>query len=1298
MKKFLSLVLALVMTMSLVTISAGAKEFTDDADITYDEAVAVISEIGVVDGDLDGSFRPTDGLTRGAAAKIICNLILGPTTAAELHADTAPFPDVPLSNTFSGYIAYCAKEKIISGYADGTFKPSSPLTGYAFMKMLLGALGYDSAYEGYTGANWSVNVAKQAIGVGLNKGLVEEFNGVDFVTREEAALYAFNTLKATMVAYENKITANVNGAEVTISNTTAKPVTWSEGRNNDGNIKDDGFVQFAEEFFPKLVRKDDSTKFMEPANTWIYDKTEIGTYERYDLIVETYTAGVTGKDAYDLLKPGVIDDNDLEVYVDGVDMKGTGTGKFDKADMVRSNTKNLGSTGNGVVTKVYLDTDKDLITFVSINTWLAKATADYSDSKEYAPLSVYTGVKTTKSYNVDKVDVANVVDVTKDTYYQVNISYKDNTNGEIVVVAPVEILEDSTVTKFSAGNEGSGTGLVTKLTTGGTEYKANVKAFYDEDVLDTYNETLLTDATYNVYVDANGYFIGVDLFEGTKNYVFITGFDRNSSNLSVKTATASAIFLDGTMKNIEVNVTDTDKNIDKATGNNAAYFQKWSDTSWQSGRGVNGVYNLNQWYTYTVAENGEYTLKPATRMTVTGYALNDANATIRTDNLSLVDDLTYISGTNRVYGEDATVFLTVDLDVVDTTNGIQKAITEVTGVYTGVQNVDIDIDVTDPQAVQQGQVFTVYDSDWYVIGAVVIGEARGSTANYAYIISGAKSEEKIDNTYYWEFDAVIGGEKQTLTAKSKYSNTILSLTKGTVQELRFDGDYVVSIKDLDNNDVYTDFTAKINKQDVYFIDADGKDYDGTGLNGGAVDTTRDTATELTLQGRTLYVTSARTDVGLGLKADAKAVTIQTENNEANVVTNFSDVSSALGHLADANENAAGLQFSGKVVAILDSNGVAEWVVFVNNTELKAGNQGSTGVGSTSTEDTVNGYNVNIALVDTNATFNTIATRAAMAVTKAGYKNAMPAFLSNSGITDSANGTVGGFLTAYDQNNNMVYFTVSYTNYWTVKLDGRVIDTVKHNGPSAVATEAYMKAIAGKGSGYELNGTYAKYGTGSAITNVASAQKIETGFAMVSKNTASATLTSNGTSVTAATTAFKVANGLTVQYNASADTAKSKNYALGLGNTMGAVISGTNPQTVAANPTGGSTTLTWTINTSNVTGDVADIVVNSTDTPQVRSITYGDVTAQNNVSVKLSGVSTGVDGETVTVTVQITGNAASDTTLTITGVTGSYVMSSLSNGLSLDNGNLKIAGGGIYNTSVQYTFTVGASNAVTGTLR
>ena len=148
MKKFLSLVLALVMTMSLVTVSAGAKDFTDDSEITYKEAVDVISALGVVDGYSGGDFRPDDVLTRGAAAKIICNLILGPTTASALSAGTAPFKDVPVTNTFAGYITYCSQQGIISGYADGTFRPTGTLSGNAFMKMLLGALGYDSSIEG----------------------------------------------------------------------------------------------------------------------------------------------------------------------------------------------------------------------------------------------------------------------------------------------------------------------------------------------------------------------------------------------------------------------------------------------------------------------------------------------------------------------------------------------------------------------------------------------------------------------------------------------------------------------------------------------------------------------------------------------------------------------------------------------------------------------------------------------------------------------------------------------------------------------------------------------------------------------------------------------------------------------------------------------------------------------------------------------------------------------------------------------------------------------------------------------
>ena len=243
------------------------------------------------------------------------------------------------------------------------------------------------------------------------------------------------------------------------------------------------------------------------------------------------------------------------------------------------------------------------------------------------------------------------------------------------------------------------------------------------------------------------------------------------------------------------------------------------------------------------------------------------------------------------------------------------------GVYTGVQNVDIEID-KDTEAVALGQVFTVYDSDYYVIGAVVIGEATGSAQNLAYILSGAKSEEKKDDTYYWTFEAVLNGQVQTLTAKSKYSSTITPLTKGTVMELRFDGDYVTSIKAVKAEDVYTNMKVAIDGEDVYQM----------------VGLTANTST-LNLQGRTMYITANREDVGLAFASDAKAVVIQDENKKSDVKTEFTSVGSAISHLADADTNTAGTQYAGNIYAVLNSNGLAQWVVFDSATPLNTGSQG-----------------------------------------------------------------------------------------------------------------------------------------------------------------------------------------------------------------------------------------------------------------------------------------------------------------------------------------------------------------------
>ena len=961
LKKILALVLALVMSMSLVTI-ANASDFTDADDITYEEAADVMSTIGVIEGFEDGSFDPDGTLTREQAAKLVTYMLLG-ADADNLGIERSSFNDVAMTRWSAPAIEYCVSLGIIDGAGDGNFYPAGQLTAVAFAKVLLTALGYDSDAEGLVGTSWSVNTSALATEVGLDNG-IEDLVWSAAITREEAAQMALNTIKAPLVAYDGGVTVVVGDTPVSFGSGDAYYVTTTlarEQRISDEQLSnsDDYTVEFGERYFPRLRLIRETDEYERPSYTWVYENTELGTYVNYDLLVETYTEGVDGRTLFELLGRSTIQRYGLTYYVDGAETD------LDKDLLVRSNTSDVGATGNGVLTQVFVDHDNEEIIITSINTYLAVAISDYSENNEYATLRVYTGVDSanqvqTRTYNVDVADVPNVADVTMDTFYAVNLSYKDDaTYAEVAKIDDVEIMEDCSITGYSSNNGNSTIrdAKVTELTTGGEDYDANAKAFYDDEVLYRYDENLLTDNTYTIYLDQYGYFLGVELFEGSQNYVFITGFDRNSSNLSVKTATATGIFLDGQMENIQVNVTNTDKNIERAWNNheagkdNAMTYVKWSNTAYNApgdwddlGKsGQDGIYDLNQWFTYTVNEDNVYTLKPAVRNTWTGYTSADGNADgdviIRTDNLSVENDFprTVIGGAygeaaGYVYGNDDTIFLTVDLDVVDTTGGSRRAITEVNGVYTGVQNVDIIVDTDDPNAVDKGQVFTVYDSNGYAIAAVVIGEAQGATGNYAYILSEAKSERLNDGTYEWTFDAILDGEKQTLTARGDYNSTIALIDRGDVVELRFDGDYVVDVRTIDNDNIYgnraaysnkNDLTENLNGQDIYsMLDLSANSYVAS------------------LQLNTLYITENRSDRGLAIASGAKAVVIQSENNKE-VITNCSSVSEAVSRLGDPNTSTTIKEYAGDIVAVLNSNGAAEWVVFVSDTPVGTGSQGST---------------------------------------------------------------------------------------------------------------------------------------------------------------------------------------------------------------------------------------------------------------------------------------------------------------------------------------------------------------------
>ena len=87
---------------------------------------------GVVSGYSDGTFRPTAIINRAQAAKMLV-IAKGWTL---VNPPNPTFPDMPSDNWAYGYVETAVSHGIIGGYDDGTFRPSDPLTRALLSKML----------------------------------------------------------------------------------------------------------------------------------------------------------------------------------------------------------------------------------------------------------------------------------------------------------------------------------------------------------------------------------------------------------------------------------------------------------------------------------------------------------------------------------------------------------------------------------------------------------------------------------------------------------------------------------------------------------------------------------------------------------------------------------------------------------------------------------------------------------------------------------------------------------------------------------------------------------------------------------------------------------------------------------------------------------------------------------------------------------------------------------------------------------------------------------------------------------
>ena len=564
MKKFLSLVLAVIMTMSLVTISASAaeyKDFTDKDEIQYEEAVAVLNRLGIITGYSEGDFRPEGELTRGAAAKIIASLLLGPEAAENLSPTTAPFKDVPLDHTFAGPIAYCSTLKIINGYSDGSFQPGGTLTGYAFSKMLLGALGYKSDVEHFTGSGWNMNVNARAAEAGLFDRL--SFKGNDPVNREEAAQLALNTLKATLVEYTGGMTVTTGDATVVGAQTRTYKISNQEYathiRNRKasqvGNATGDTHytVEFGEEHFVDLRMTHDRNAlddFGRPSNEWSYKKVTIGTFPIG--ADKTYTEQVAhnvitvsnASKARSLELTGNEVSKDTTITVNGKSYTTT-----EVKSLIGANLTDVGQiadfTDNGTVVEVYIDEEKaDWVSdIVVIKTQLMEVKRL---GKESVSLDLYDNGSANKGKTVfgfnqpaidEKVDNVEI----DDAYYSLLSGLKV---GDLVAVVPVTTDDGSSYTVAEAYVPETVSGSLKKVNTFGTssmstEIKNVVYAGKKESTIGvTVGDTAYNIALWNKdLVDVDG-----DKLEVTTKDVTLT-LDKFGNALLAKDVGATSDFM-----------------------------------------------------------------------------------------------------------------------------------------------------------------------------------------------------------------------------------------------------------------------------------------------------------------------------------------------------------------------------------------------------------------------------------------------------------------------------------------------------------------------------------------------------------------------------------------------------------------------------------------------------------------------------------------------------------------------------------------------------------------------------------
>ena len=200
LKRALSLALAAIMLIGMMVVSASAvsyNDLTDKDQIVNKDAVSMLVSLGIIEGKPDGSYGPTENVDRAQMAKMLSVIMnKGVDNSALYQSVNSGLTDIT-SHWAKGHINYCYTTGIIAGRGTGTFDPSATVTALEAAKMLLVAVGYDPAIEGFEGADWAINVSVRADEQGIFEGFTKDLSAP--LNRDDAALLIYNALDVEMI-------------------------------------------------------------------------------------------------------------------------------------------------------------------------------------------------------------------------------------------------------------------------------------------------------------------------------------------------------------------------------------------------------------------------------------------------------------------------------------------------------------------------------------------------------------------------------------------------------------------------------------------------------------------------------------------------------------------------------------------------------------------------------------------------------------------------------------------------------------------------------------------------------------------------------------------------------------------------------------------------------------------------------------------------------------------------------------------------------------------------------------------